>query len=153
MAGGAHPRQADGHLSIVGGQREAVALWMLPHLGDVVELPGGYEAIGVARGGRLVGGCLYSNYVPCHGGGGNIQIWAVGETGWVSRRVIRVMLGYPFDQLQCHRITALAKKSNRASRALLEGLGFVVEGKIRRGFDMRNDMMVYGLLRAECRWI
>lgn len=113
-------------------------------------MPGGYEAIGVARGGTLVGACLYTEYRPC-AGGGNIIMWAAGHN-WISRKVIGVMLGYPFGKLNCHRITALVRRGNRPSRTLLEKLGFVQEGKIRRGYNTREDTILYGMLRAECGW-
>lgn len=136
---------------IVAGQKEAVALWMLAKLPGLTELPGGFEAIGVARDGVLVGGCIYTDYRPCPGGG-NVVIWAAGH-GWLSRRVIDVMLGYPFRQLNCHRITAMTAKGNKPSRRLLEKLGFREEGKIRRGFDVRQDMLIFGMLRDEQGWI
>lgn len=138
-------------LRIVAGQRERVGLWMLASLPDVTQLPGGYEAIGVARGDQLVGGALYSDYRPCEGGG-QIMIWAVGH-GWLSRRIIRELLGYPLNQLGCHRLTACAARGNQKSRKLLTDLGFIEEGKVRRGIDTKRDMMIYGMLRAECRWL
>lgn len=138
-------------LSIVGGQRELVGLWLLERLPEVTNLPGGYEAIGVARGGQLVGGCLYTDFSPCVGGGADVRMWAAGHN-WISRKVIRVMLGYPFDQLKCHRVTAVTAKKNRACRTMLEDLGFRLEGVARQGFGLKADAMIYGLLRSEYRW-
>lgn len=137
-------------MSIVAGQKETVGLWLLEHIPEVTDLPGGYEAIGVARGPDLVGACLYTDYRPCMGGG-NVMMYAAGHN-WLSRRVIGVLLGYPFKQLRCHRITVTVRRANRPSRRLIEKLGFVLEGKIRRGLNTREDLMLYGLLRDECRW-
>lgn len=137
-------------LRIVGGLDEVVGLWLIDRLPDVMTLPGGYVAIGVARGDELIGGCLYTNFTRCPGGG-DIQIWAAGRD-WVSRKTIRAMLGYPFDQLGCHRITALAARGNRKSRALMEGLGFKLEGVARKGMGPRTDAMIYGLLREDNKW-
>lgn len=152
MAGLTLSNAPDRHLRIVGGERERVGLWMLDRIPDVMELPGGFEAIGVARGGQLVGGCLYSNYTP-YRDGGVIQIWAAGEGAWLSRRVIRVMFDYPFNQLRCNRLTALTAKSNKPSRKLLEGLGFKLEGIARQGFGPRSHACIYGLLRSEQGWV
>src|SRR5690348_8284107 len=96
-------------LRILGGERELVGLWMLKQLPEMTNLPGGYEAIGVVRGTTLVGGCLYTHFMPCVGGGASIQMWAVGNN-WLSRRTIGVLLGYPFRQLKCHRIWAMTAK-------------------------------------------
>lgn len=116
----------------------------------MTELPGGYYAIGVTRGAEIVGACLYTDYRPC-AGGGNILMYAAGHN-WISRRVIAAMFGHPFNRLNCHRVTALIRRRNKASRTMVEKLGFQLEGKIRRGFSTREDMMCYGLLREECAW-
>lgn len=124
---------------------------MLQSLPDITELPAGFEAIGVERNGVLAGGCLYSEYRPCPNGG-NCQMWAVGHN-WLSRTVIRVMFDYPFNKLNCHRVTACTAKNNKPARQLLEDLGFVPEGKVRFGYNTRQHLMVYGMLREECGWI
>lgn len=139
-------------LRTVAGIRDAVALWMLERLPEVTDLPGGYEAIGVARGDELVGGCLYSDYRPATGGG-SIQMWAAGHD-WLSRRVLRELLGYPFLQLGCHRVMALVGRKNKPSRTMVEKLGFRLEGVAREGFGPRRDAFVYAMLRHEAgRWI
>jgi len=136
-------------LEILAGQREYVGLWMLERLPEVTDLPGGYEAIGFMRDGRLVGGALFTDYSPCPGGG-DIRIWAAGHN-WISRRVIRTVFGYAFDQLKCNRITAITRKNNKTTRTFLEGLGFVLEGKAREGFGPGKDAVIYGLLKSEQR--
>ncbi len=138
-------------LEIIGGQKELVAQWISERIPQVTTLPGGYEAIGVGRDGYLVGGALFTNYRPCPDGG-DIEVWCAGK-GWLSRRVIRAILSYPFLQLGCHRLTALTPKSNKPSRHLLEGLGFTLEGVARQGFGPRSHACLYSMLRGECRWI
>lgn len=125
---------------------------MLERLPLITELPGGYYAMGVERDGEIIGGVLYSSYAPVPGGG-DVQMWAVGH-GWLSRRIVRVFLGYAFERLNCHRITVGIAKGNGASRRLVEKLGFRMEGKLRRGFDTRRDLLVYGLLKDDAaRWL
>jgi RimJ/RimL family protein N-acetyltransferase len=136
---------------VEGSHRAAVALWMVKRIPEVVELPGGYEAVGIARDGKLIGGLLYTNYVPCEGGG-TVQMWAAGDPGWLSRRVIAMMLGYPFVQLGCHRITLTINAKNRISREISERLGFRYEGVMRQGIAIGEDMTIYGMLREECPW-
>lgn len=125
---------------------------MLARLPEVNELPGGYEAIGIVRDGRLIAGLLYTNWIPCRGGGGNVHMWAVGEPGWMSKRSIAWMFAYPFLQLGCHRMTVTIDKRNRVARRITEKLGFKLEGVIREGLGPGKDMTVYGLLRSESRW-
>lgn len=138
-------------LDLIEGQKQAIGLWLLDRLPDVARLPGGYEAFGFARGAAIAGAVLYTNYVP-YPDGGTIEIWAAGRD-WLSRRVLRVIFGYPFDQIGCHRMTALVGRRNRESRTLVEGLGFRLEGVARGGFGPGRDTMIYGMLRRECRWL
>lgn len=137
-----------GPLTIVRGQDETVALWVVSRLPEVTSLPGGYAAIGAARDRRLVGGVVFTFYRPSPGGG-DVQIWAAGDSGWVSRRTILAMVGWPFEELKCHRVTAYAAKRNRDSRRLLESLGFRVEGNLREGVQPGRDAIMYGMLASE----
>ena len=131
--------------------REAVGLWMISKIRDLTDLPGGYMAIGVVRDGKIIGGCLYTDYHPCEDGG-NIQIWTAGEGNWLSRRVIRVMFAYPFEDLGCHKINAIIAKPNKKSRRLCEGLGFKLEGVSRKGINAKTDACIYGLLKTEFKY-
>ncbi len=148
---GINPSGRD-HLRLIVGQDQTVCLWVMDHIQDILTLPGGYTALGVARGDKLVGGCVFTNYVKCPGGG-DVQLWCAGEGLWISRRVIRTLLGYPFDQLGCHRVTAIIAKKNHKSRKLVTDLGFKLEGVVREGIRPGRDGCVYGLLKAENRWV
>lgn len=150
----------DGHggarrspLRVVEGQKEAIALWVLDRLPAVNNLPGGYEAIGFVRGDDVVGGVVYTSYSPAMPSGGDIQIWGAGETGWLSRRSLFVIFAYPFQQLKCHRVTAIVAKKNRRSRKMVEDIGFRLEGVLRQGTAPRHDAMIYGMLADECKWV
>lgn len=138
-------------LEIVAGADAEVASWIIERILDPVPLEHGYSAIGVARDGVLVGGCLYSNYRPCQGGG-TIEIACAGH-GWLSRRTIGVFLGYPFEQLGCHRISACVRKSNKMWRRGLERIGFKLEGVHPQAYGPRSgDLMSYGMLKRDNRW-
>ena len=138
-------------LEIVLDDRTRVAEYLISRIRDLTDLPGGYMAIGVVRNHTMIGGCLYTAYRPCKDGG-DIQMWCAGEKGWLSRRVIRTMFAYPFQDLNCHRITCIIAKPNKASRKLCEGIGFKLEGICKKGTNTRTDACIYGLLKSEYRW-
>lgn len=105
-------------------------------------------AIGVVRGGQLVGGCVYHDY-SVH----DIRVsWASIDRQWLSRDVLHALFAYPFVQLGCVRITAAVSRRNKRSRKICEGLGFKFEGVMRKGFGDR-DAMIYGMLREECKFL
>jgi RimJ/RimL family protein N-acetyltransferase len=104
---------------------------------------------GVERDGDLIGGVVLSHYTP----GIDIYLACAGDRGWLGRDIIRVAFEFPFLSLGVPRVTALGAVSSRKSSALLLGLGFQVEGRMRRAAPGGDDLMVYGMLREECRWI
>jgi len=64
--------------------------------------------------------------------------------------VRRAIADYVFGQLGCVRATAVVRKNNRTVRKVLEHLGFVQEGRLRRGYDGVKDALIYGILAGDC---
>jgi RimJ/RimL family protein N-acetyltransferase len=139
---------------ILTGQRDLVAAWVASKIKDMREPPRkDFEAVGVDRDGRLIGGVIYSRYFELTDGQHDISMTAAGEPGWLTKATIRVLFEYPFNQLHCIRVSAVCAKSNRRSRDLVERLGFKEEGNIRHGFGLGRDGILYGMLKRDCRWI
>lgn len=110
---------------------------------------GPYTALGVVRSGVLLGGTVWHNYI-----GHNIEVSiAFDRADWARPSTLRRLFAYPFIQLEVARITAVVAKRNARCRKLTVGLGFKLEGTIRKGFDGKQDAMIYGLLRDECRFL
>lgn len=68
----------------------------------------------------------------------------------LNRDMVGEALAYPFVQLKCNRVTALVEKTNKRSRKMVQRLGFVEEGKLRKA-GKKGDLFVYGLLANEYR--
>lgn len=100
------------------------------------------------RSGEIVGACLWTNWR-----GRSVEAHWAGEPNWLSREHLRDLLKHPFERLGCLRVTGLIPKKNRTARRVAEKIGFRLEGTIRKGGDNGTDLMLYGLLRSECRWI
>jgi RimJ/RimL family protein N-acetyltransferase len=105
--------------------------------------------IGVARNGHIVAAALFSNYQPP-----NIEITFVTTTPlWASKENVKAILGYPFLQLGCKRITAITEAVNTDARRFMERLGFQKEGWHPDAFPSGAGIS-YGLLVAHAqRWI
>jgi len=72
---------------------------------------------------------------------------------WATRRVVGTILAYPFNQLQCVRITGITPLSNAKAQNLVKRLGFKQEGILRRGF-VDDDAVIVGMLREEAEpWL
>lgn len=103
-------------------------------------------ALGVIRNENLIGGVIYHNYVG-HDCQVSIAVDRVAFMPW------RALFSYPFEQLNCARLTALVGRKNKPSRRLVETLGFKLEGVHAKGLDGIEDAMSYGMTKDQCRWI
>ena len=85
-----------------------------------------------------------------------IGAWFVPEAqgkGYGTDAVGR-LVEYGFDERRLHRMGAAARADDDASRATLEKLGFVQEGRHREHYYVEGtyvDQITYGLLESEWR--
>lgn len=109
-----------------------------------------FQALGVVKGGELIGGVVFHSYRP---EAYDIEITAAfASPKWCSPATLSQILRYPIEQLGCRRCTAKTATSNRRARFFLERLGFECEGVLRRAYDGKEDWLVYGVLREQLRW-
>lgn len=117
----------------------------------IFTIPQGYRweqarAIGLVEGGKILAGMVVHNYVPSSR---NCHISFAGDNPrWATRSSIRAFLRYPFEQLNCRRVTTGTPSRNERALRFNAGLGFVHEGVMRWGFG-NDDCVIMGLLREE----
>lgn len=105
-------------------------------------------AIGVMDDDRVIAGVVYSNFRGC-----DIEMSAAADDPrWMSPTRLAFFFGYPFQQLEVLRVTAVTEKRNKRARKLVERLGFVLEGTHPKAIDGRTAC-TYGMLREKCKWI
>lgn len=106
------------------------------------------QFIGRQEGERLLAVAGYDNFT-----GHSVEMFAAGFTRhWPSRNYLKAAFDYPFNQLQCRRVTGLCDASDPRAIAMHEKVGFKREGLIREGLG-DSDIIVFGMLKSECRWI
>jgi RimJ/RimL family protein N-acetyltransferase len=108
------------------------------------------EALGVVLDGELIAGVVYNEHRDF-----DLKMHiAAASPRWASRRTIDKLLGYPFRQLKCVRVTAVVPRGNHQARNLLQKLGFKMEGTHKFGWDGRQTAISYGLTRKmAAKWI
>ena len=79
-----------------------------------------------------------------------LHVASDGSRRWLSQEFLYWVFAVPFEQWGKVRVTGLVAESNKAALRLDLGLGFVVEGRIRRAFG-NDDGILLGMLREECR--
>jgi RimJ/RimL family protein N-acetyltransferase len=121
--------------------------WVKSKMSLPVEWGKEYRAIGWSRNDKIFCGVVYNHY-----SGTDIAMHVAGEGQWATPAVLRAFFFYPFVQLKCQRVTALVGLKNARCLTLVERLGFVPEGRMREGLP-GDDLMIFGMLRRECRWL
>lgn len=94
---------------------------------------------------------VHGAVVISHFDGRNAEITTAGQDYWTAGTV-REVLRYVFDALACERLSASCERGNKRCIAALKAVGFKREG-CRRASDKKRDLILFGMLRAECRWL
>ncbi|MFZ9326480.1 MAG: GNAT family N-acetyltransferase [Polynucleobacter sp.] len=110
----------------------------------------GAIGIGLEEDGELIAGVVFNDYT---GPGISMHVAAVPGKRWMTREYLWACFAYPFLQLKCNRVTGLVRTDNIVAQKFDEHLGFKREGVLRRACSDGTDMIVYGMLRDECRFL
>lgn len=122
--------------------------WLGDQIGEPDFTP--CASIGLEQNGELIAAVAYNMYTKS-----SICMHVAAQPGkrWMNRDFLFRAFAYPFIQLRCNRVTGLVRVDNIEARRFNEHLGFVKEGIIRKGADDGTDMILYGMLKEECRWL
>jgi RimJ/RimL family protein N-acetyltransferase len=130
---------------IVAHPADEIARWIARGCRHL-ELVTPYTAIAWEQGGELTAAVMYDNFTHI-----NIDAHVRG-TYW-PRYFLRETFRYPFNQLKVTRLTARVPALNKASQEFVRRLGFHFEGCVRKALAGGEDLIVYGMLKDECRWL
>ena len=131
------------------GQDDRVIAFVSKKL-EEYDFPKNASAIGVESNGKLIAGVVFDGYTQA---GISMHVAALEGKHWLSKEFLYAVFAYPFLQLGCNRVTGLVRADNFKAQKLDEHLGFIKEGLIRQGCSDGTNMILYGMLKNECRWI
>jgi RimJ/RimL family protein N-acetyltransferase len=136
---------------VIGNQDERVAQWVAARMPIFEFGSTPYTAIGLAdSSGSLLAGCVYQNYTKTDI---HMHLAALPGKRWLCRAFLGEGFRYPFEQLNCRRVTGLVPGRNEVAQQFDEHLGFTLEGWVRHILPNGDDLLIYGMLREECRWL
>lgn len=127
----------------------SVTKWVCNGINESIEWIGQHATIGVLLNQKLIAGIIFNNIRP------NIDAWLTiysTDKRWCSRRVLRCVFGFVFNELKCRRASVLVSKDNSKSLDMCKRLGFQIEGLLRQYRDNSDDCYVMGMLNEECKW-
>lgn len=129
-------------------EKKGLAAWAVQRLRDVDRLDGAFEALAVVRDDEIQAVAIYNDYARCEGGGNMSITFATESPRWASPDAVAAILAYPFVTAGVHRLNMICHVKNKRIRKLVEGLGFIQEGSLRRYFWPHNAL-IYGMTRED----
>lgn len=136
-------------LSMIYDRTEELVLWAEAHIAGA-RFRGDAKAIGIARDGETVGVFVFDTISTnaCF-----MHVASDGSRRWLDRSALVRVFAYPFLQCGFRRVSAVVSSTNAPSLNLVRKLGAVEEGRMRHGAHDGEDLVLFGLLREECRWL
>lgn len=135
--------------TVVYGQDARVIEWVGQRV-DEDEFLSGAVGIGLEEDGELIAGVVFNMYNKA---GICMHVAAVPGKRWMTKDFLWRVFAYPFLQLNCNRVTGLVREDNIVAQKFDEHIGFKREGLIRKGATDGADIILYGMLKEECRWL
>jgi len=101
--------------------------------------------IGEERNGKLIAGVSYDCWTKK-----NVFVsLAVDESP--SKLFWAVVADYPFEKLQCDRVTAMLEGSNTKSAKVTQHMGFTEECRLKGAAADGSDLVMHVLHKDDCR--
>lgn len=133
---------------LIVGQKERCGDWARDRIG-VQSWGAWYEALGWEKDGELQAVVVFENW---SGPDISLHIAAMPGKRWLRREFMRAGFRYAFIQLGVRRITCPIPAMNFAAARFAVKFGFTLEGVKQHGW-WNDDMMIFGLKKAECKYL
>jgi hypothetical protein len=129
------------------GHDEVVAKWVGEKIGAVIVPP--YTVMAwIDENGVLATGFVFHSYIP----GGSIEM-ALASRGRLTRKMLREVAHYIFEDNAARRITVRTKRKNERACSMLERAGFVKES-VCRAYYPDDDAVQFRMLKSNAmRWL
>lgn len=109
-----------------------------------------YAAIGLESDGELIAGVVFD----CkHQAAIQMHVASNGSRHWMTPAYMAACFGYAFNQEKVNIIVGLVRADNVDAQRFDEHLGFKKRGQLPQACTDGTDLIVYGMLRSECRYI
>lgn len=135
---------------IIYGDDAEMARWAAATIGAGGGFPADTRAIGMEIDGEIAAVTVWNSFEThnCL-----MSVASDGSRRWMNREFLFRSFAYPFIQLGLPRVTIKIDEDRYDSVMLALGLGFTLEGILRKAAPGGRRDLVFGLLKEECRWI
>ena len=78
---------------------------------------------------------------------------AIDDFRHITKGIMAEVFAYPFEELQVRRVTNTCSIHNKKAIAINRRAGLIQEGIMRQAYPDGSDMVVFGMLKAECKYL
>jgi hypothetical protein len=112
---------------------------------------GDCETMGIIEDGKIVVGLAWCEYKKDLG---SISMClAIDTQRVITKGIMKQVFSYAFDYLGVRRITNTCSINNAKAQMINLRAGFKKEGLMRQAYHDGSDMLVFGMLREDCRYL
>jgi RimJ/RimL family protein N-acetyltransferase len=139
---------------VVGAPAERIAHWLAERIPHFVVGSTPFTTVALVKDSQatmpaILAAVVYDNFTRI-----NVDAHiAVAHRHAMTPEFLGAIFRYPFLQLKVARITCKVAASNAASRRLCRHFGFLEEGLCRKALPNGEDLVLFGMLKSECRWL
>lgn len=135
---------------IIGNERHRGLRWAIPRLNTEVGNWDGASCLILEKHGDITAVAVYNHFYPKNSV--EISIASVGGR-WLTRPFLSAVFRVPFIDWEMRRVGSSIAADNHRSIQFCSHLGFQHEGTIREGAAPGKDLLLFGLLKSECRYL
>ena len=138
---------------IIGNQKHRAAQWArenfpnsgLGHFGE------DFTSLLLEKGLEIQAALFYTDFQP----GNSVQMHVAALAGefWLNRPFLAAAFRYPFIQLGVRRVGVTVESNNSKSLRLVRRAGWTQEGIAREAGGEGIDIIHFGMLKSECRFL
>lgn len=140
-------------MRLLWGQEEAVSSYLSAKFPELCAIRPYVPHVAVAfidDAGRLRGGL---GMRMLNAFDGELSISVDHPVYFPNKGQLRLMFRRTFLSAGVSRLTCKIAKRNHTARKVVEGLGFTLEGALKKGFDGHRTAMIYGMTSDNCPWL
>lgn len=135
---------------IIGNDRERGLAWAIPRLDAGIGHWDDASCLILEKDSEITAVAVYNRWYPKKSV--EISIASVGGR-WLTRPFLAAVFGNPFVNWEMPRVGASIAEDNHKSIRFCGHLGFLQEGRIREAAPNGKDLILFGMLKNECRFL
>lgn len=135
---------------LIGNERHRGLRWAIPRLNTIHGDWSGASCLILEKDGDITAVAVYNHWYPKNSV--EISIASVGRN-WLTRPFLATVFRNPFINWEMRRVGSSIAADNAKSIRFCNHLGFTHEGTIREGAGPGKDLLLFGMLKSECRYL